>query len=256
MSGSLYDFPQYYDLLFRKDAEDEATFIQAAWKSFGSGALRRLLEPACGSGRLVIELANRGLHVTGFDICDPAVSFLKDQLQRKRLPAEVLSADMTDFRIGAAFDLAYCTLNTFRHLTTEADAHRHLQCVADHLRAGGLYILAFHLFPPGTDEQCVEQLSVQSGKTRVDFELRVLNFCRRKRIEQVRLQMDVQSPKHHINTRSEFPMRIYRAAQFESLLRKVPDFDLLETFDFDFDIEFPRDLDDDLADAVFILRKE
>lgn len=254
--ANLYDFPEFYDLIFRDDTKVEADFIEAAWKSYGNGKLTHLLEPACGSGRLVREFAKRGYDVCGFDLNQQAIAYLRDCISRDQLSASAEIADMTRFDLGRRFDLAFCTVNTFRFLTCDAMATLHLQHVADHLHPGGLYVLGFHLLPPHAAQQCVERSRVEDRGIQVDFELKVLDFSRVTRIENVRLTMDVTGADVPIHVASEHGMRIYQATQFEQLLEQVPDFELVEIHDFDFDIDFPRDLDDDLDDAVFVLRKE
>ena len=61
-----YDLPRYYDIVFEADTRAEADFLEAMAERWGRGA-GRILEPACGSGRLVEEMARRGHAVTGFD---------------------------------------------------------------------------------------------------------------------------------------------------------------------------------------------
>ena len=55
-----YDYPQYWDLAFRSETRLEADFIEVAARKYCEFPVRRLLEPGCGGGRLVIELAARG----------------------------------------------------------------------------------------------------------------------------------------------------------------------------------------------------
>jgi SAM-dependent methyltransferase len=54
----------------------------------------RFLEPACGTGRLIIELTARGYQVTGFDLSQPALSYLRRHLAGRRLQAEAFEAEM------------------------------------------------------------------------------------------------------------------------------------------------------------------
>ena len=65
--ASWYDYPQYYDILFQDFTQHEADFIEAACRKYCPFAVRRLLEPACGTGRLITELATRGYELIGFD---------------------------------------------------------------------------------------------------------------------------------------------------------------------------------------------
>ena len=99
------------------------------------------------AGRLIAELAARGYQMTGFDLSQPALSYLRRRLARRRLHAETFEAEMSDFRLGRPADAAYCTVNTFRHLLTEQAARGHLECIAGSLRPGGIYVLGLHLLP-------------------------------------------------------------------------------------------------------------
>src|SRR5205809_6964742 len=109
--GSWYDYPQYCDIAFQAYTQREADFIEAACRKYCPFDVRRLLEPACGSGRVVTELAARGYQVTGFDLSQPALSYLRRRLKRRRLHAETLQAEMSAFRLSRRVDAAYCTVN-------------------------------------------------------------------------------------------------------------------------------------------------
>src|ERR1700745_2239903 len=82
--ANCYDYPQYYDIAFQAYTQREADFIEAACRKYCSFDVRQLLEPACGSGRLVTELAARGYQMTGFDLTQPAVSYLRRRPKRRR----------------------------------------------------------------------------------------------------------------------------------------------------------------------------
>src|SRR6266404_9530096 len=87
--ANCYDYPQYYDIAFQAYTQREADFIEAACRKYCSFDVRRLLEPACGSGRLVTELAARGYQMTGFDLNQTALSYLRRRLTRRSLHAEI-----------------------------------------------------------------------------------------------------------------------------------------------------------------------
>ncbi len=151
-----FDYPQYYDIAFQGHTRQEADFIEAACRKYCPFDVRRFLEPACGSGRLVTELAARGYEVTGFDLSQPALSYLRRRLARLRLHAETFEANMSDFHLSQPVDAAYCTVSTFRRLLTEQAARRHLECIAGSLRPGGIYVLAFHALLLNPDEEDIQ----------------------------------------------------------------------------------------------------
>lgn len=254
-SPDCYDAPGYWDLAFSDETLYEADFIEAAAARYLKISRPRILEIGCGGGRQVIELAKRCCEVFAFDLNDSCVSWTQRQLKRRKLTAHVFSGDMTNFRLPRSVDIAHCLVNTFRHLLTEQTARQHLQCVAESLRPGGIYLLGFHLLPPDAAEEDCERWTINHRGTRVTTTIRVLNFCRRKRIETVRFNLKVTTPKKILRLSTDHQLRIYRADQFRTLLRSVPSFKLLDVFDFCYDLTEPLVLNDNLGDAVFVLQK-
>ena len=255
LEADWYDNPQYYDLAFQSETLPEADFIEAACRKYCTGKVRRLLEPACGTGRLVTELAARGYQLVGLDLSKPSLAYLRRRLARRRLRAEILCADMSDFVLGAPVDAAYNTFDGFRHLLSEEAALSHLQSVARCLRPGGVYLLGFHLLPLDADEECTERWSESRGQTKVTVTLRVLETDRRQRLEKLRVCLLIRSGKKELRLRHEFLFRMYTADQFRQLLSKVPDLELCDVYDFWYDIDDPLKLDDEISDTVFVLRQ-
>ncbi len=289
VQASWYDSPHYYDLAFRSETRPEAGFLEAAFAKYCAFTVRRVLEPACGTGRLVTEMAARGYRASGFDLSEASLAYLRRRLQRRGLKAEVVCADMADFRLrvcskrglapsptkyfprktatwrGACplleqtlsgpFDAAYCTFDSFRHLLTERSAQSHLQGIADSLRPGGIYILGFHLLPPDASEECTERWTERQGRTQVTVTLRVLATDRRRRVETIRISVLARTGSKESRLRDEFPLRMYTAGQFRRLLAKVPDLELVDVYDFWYEIDQPLTLSDELSDTVFVLRR-
>jgi len=185
------------------------------------------------------------------------LDYLRKRLTRQKLTASIVLGDMRQMKFRSRFDAAFCTFNTFRHLTTEADAVAHLNNVADQLRVGGIYILGFHCIPLDAEEESTERWTATHGGTKVHVTLRVIEFDRKNRIETLRASIKAETRSGITRrVRSEFPLRLYTIGQFKGLMKKVADrFELLQAFDFDYDIDHPRTLDDDLTDAVFVFKK-
>jgi SAM-dependent methyltransferase len=256
LNANWYDYPAYYDLAFRSETAPEADFLEAAFRKYCPFPVKRLLEPACGTGRLIAEFAGRGFRMAGFDRNDSALEFCRRRLARKKLKAEIFMADMADFSMPRPVDAAYNTFDGFRHLTTEDAARSHLECVARNVRQGGIYVLGFHLLPPDASEECIERWSERQGQTKVTVTLRVLATDRRKRIETIRISLLARTKNRTLRLRDEFPLRMYTAAQFRRLLARSSDWELCDVYDFWYEIDRPFELNDELSDAVFILRKQ
>ena len=255
LAANWFDYPQYYDIAFQAHTRREADFIEAACRKYCPFAARRFLEPACGTGRLITRLAARGYEVTGFDISQPALSYLRRRLARRRLHAETFQAEMSDFHLYQPVDAAYCTVNTFRHLLTEQAARSHLECIAGSLRPGGIYVLGLHLLPLDADQDAMQRWTQWRGKTKVTVTLRVLATDLRRRIEELEVHMLVHSESRELRLRHEFQLRMYTPRQFRRLLDSVPSLEMCDVYDFRYNIEQPSALSDEAAYTVFILKR-
>jgi len=253
--ANCYDYPQYYDIAFQAYTEREADFIEAACRKYCSFDVRRLLEPACGSGRLVTGLAARGYQMTGFDLSQPALSYLRRRLKRRRLHAETFQAEMSAFSLSRRVDAAYCTVNTFRHLLTEQAARDHLERIAISLRPGGIYVLGMHLLALDVNEEDVGRWTVRRGDTKVTVTLRILRTDVRRRIEDLRVWLLVLHGSKELQLTYDFQFRTYLPRQFRQLLDSVPSLELCDVYDFRYDIKQPVAVNDEMAYSVFVLRR-
>ena len=163
---------------------------------------------------------------------------------------------MTDFHLDQPVDAAFNTWNTFRHLLTEDAAQSHLRCIARNLRQDGLFILGMHLLPLDVDEESTERWTSKHGTTRVTTTLRVMKTNRRKRREDIRVNLRAKGPNKDLKLRHDFAFRMYTADQFRFTLAAVPELKLLDVYDFWYDIEEPLEFDDVITDTLFILQKQ
>src|SRR5438128_6522132 len=250
-----YDYPQYYDIAFQANTWREVDFIEAACRKYCPFDARRFLEPACGSGRLITELAARGYQVTGFDLSQSALTYLRRRVARRLLHAETFEAEMSNFRLARPVDAAYCTVNTFRHLLTEQAARGHLECVAGSLCPGGIYLLGLHLLPLDVDPEDDARWTEWRGQTKVTITLRMLHIDLRRRIENLRVCLLVRRGSKELRLRHEFQLRTYTARQFRRLLGSVPSLELCNIYDSCYDIEQPFAVNDKIAYCLFVLRR-
>ena len=255
LQANWFDYPQYYDIAFQAYTPGEANFIEAACRKYCQFEVRRFLEPACGSGRLITELAARGYQMVGFDASQPALSYLRRRLTRCRLHAELFEAEMSNFRIGKPADVAYCVVSTFRHLLSEQAARDHLECIARSLRPGGIYVLGLHLLPLGGDKEQSECWTQRRCETKVTVTLRFQRIDRRHRIEDARVCLMARRRSNELSLQHAFQLRTYSPRQFLRLLDSVPSLELCDVYDFRHDIEQPSALNDEATYTVFVLKR-
>jgi cyclopropane fatty-acyl-phospholipid synthase-like methyltransferase len=123
---------ELYDIAFDWDLSEEA-----AWLVQRLG--RSVLEPGCGSGRMLAALAAHGVEAVGIDTSEEMLA-----LARAR-GCEVVHADMTDFDLGRCFDGAVSVVSTVGILGPDGLAS-HLESMAKHLEAGGRYLVQQGVF--------------------------------------------------------------------------------------------------------------
>jgi SAM-dependent methyltransferase len=256
IEASLYDFPKYYDLVYGSDWKAEFDFLEQCFAKHVAGKVKRLFEPACGTGRLLVKLASAGYQVSGLDLNPAAIKFCNERLKRAGFKPSTFVADMCDFTLPKPADAAFNTINSFRHLGTQKQAVDHLRCVARSLRKGGIYVLGLHLTPTSVEPMQEESWAARRGNLAVLSRLWVTDCDTRKRKESVGMSFDVYTPTKQFRIEDCVVFRTYSANQMKSLIAEVKELELVETYDFGYDIKNPIEVDTATEDVVYVLRKK
>lgn len=250
-----YDAPRLYDIVFEEDTEKEGAFLEAMIERYGLRGRRRVLEPACGSGRLMEAMARRGYAVTGFDINPAMVEYTRSRLDRQGLPGRVFEARMETFDVPGSFELAHCLVSTFKYVASERGAVSHLRSASKRLVRGGLYVLGIHLSEYGVRARTRERWVGARNGTRVVCNIQQWPPGRRSRRERVRSRLIVTQRGTTRRYETSWTFRTYDASQLRALFRAVPSLEHVATYDFTYELHRERELDDEQLDVVAILRK-
>ena len=250
-----YDHPKYYDVAFGSSSREEADFVEACIKAHAGRRVRRVFEPACGTGRLLLEFAERGYSVIGTDTNPHAVAYCNARLVRRGFRPAARVGDMTEVHLPGKLDAAFNPVNSFRHLLTERAAETHLKSVAESLRPGGVYVLGIHLIPRTPDRILTERWEARRGRLSVSSRVWSKGLDSRKRRETCGITFNVETPKRTRRIRSELVLRTYSARQMKSLLRKIRRLDVVATYDFGYEIDSPILITPETEDVMFVLRK-
>ena len=136
------DHAWLYDAAFSWDVSQEVDWLVTR---FGPET-RRLLEPGCGSGRMMPDFARRGIEVVGVDSSEEMLARAAQRMRDAGLPVPLLICrDMADFAIADVVDGALCPIQTFAYLKTRDDAVRHLSCIERALAPAGKYLVQLGL---------------------------------------------------------------------------------------------------------------
>lgn len=253
---SIYDHPKYYDLVFGADCAAESNFIRDCAGKFASGKVKKLFEPACGTGRLLASLAKQGYQVAGIDLNPKAIEFCNERLERGGFGATTWVADMSDFTAPTRYDVAFNTINSFRHLLTEKQAVGHLRAMGECVRPGGIYLLGVHLTPTDADPSETESWSARRGHLAVNTHMWTIERDRRKRIERFGIRFDIHTPTRTWRIEDVLVLRSYTCGQMDRLIRTAEVWECVETFDFHYRIDEPTEVDAASEDVVYVLRRK
>jgi len=109
--------------------------------SFGPASV---FDAGCGTGRVAIELARRGIDVVGVDL-DPV---MLGQAKVKAPGLTWVHADLTSVDLGRTFDAVVMAGNVILFVASGTEA-RVIANLADHLAPGGLLVAGFQLTSGG-----------------------------------------------------------------------------------------------------------
>jgi SAM-dependent methyltransferase len=255
IAGHLYDFPKYYDLIFGSDWAAEFKFLEGCFDLYLRRPVRRVFEPGCGTGRLLVRLGKAGYDIVGLDLNPNAVAYCNDRLKRHGLPEAAFVGDMADFRLKKPADAAFNMINTFRHLPDEKAARSHFRCMADAVKAGGLYLLGIHLTPK-TEQRCTEECwSATRGHLTVNSRLWSKAIDLKTRKEIIGMTYDVHTPTEQFRIEDETIFRTYTAEQMRATIASDARWEIIETYDFRYDLEWPIEIGDSTEDVMYVLRR-
>ncbi|MEX5707911.1 class I SAM-dependent methyltransferase [Parafrankia sp. FMc6] len=125
------------------------------YRSLLDGVRGEILEPAVGTGRILIPLAESFPRIRGFDTSAPMLEICRENLAARRLDVAVFQADLLDFRAPSTFEAVIVPTGSFALLIGRDRAAAALRNVRDSLVPGGRFIVDVEPpkppSPPGTE---------------------------------------------------------------------------------------------------------
>lgn len=145
-------FARLYDDDYGEFTADLDLYLPFAERTGGP-----ILEAMCGTGRVLVPLAEEGHTVAGIDISPAMIAVAQSKIeaahQTQQASAEV--GDIRAIKLKENFALAFVAMNSFMHLATTEDQLSALRSIREHLRRDGLLIL--DLFNPDPHELTADQ---------------------------------------------------------------------------------------------------
>ncbi len=132
------EFAFVYDKLIGQDYTKIADKIEEIF-NIHNVKPKLVLDLACGTGSLTVELAKRGYDMLGIDMSEEMLSVAYDKA--KDYPdIRFLCQDMTEFELYGTVDAIVCTLDAVNYITDKRALKRLFKLVNNYLNPGGLFI--------------------------------------------------------------------------------------------------------------------
>jgi len=109
-------------------------------KSFGP----KVLELACGTGRVTIPVFESGVAVDGVDFSESMLRLARKHADAKSLKINFIQRDLRTLPFRDQYDLMYLPTATISHLLTRSDVEAFLSGVRRGLHSSGLLALDMH----------------------------------------------------------------------------------------------------------------
>lgn len=232
---------EHYDNFFQATEDIEM------YKKLADKYGREVLEIGIGTGRIAIELAKAGNKVTGIDFSQDMIDIGKKKSENENVDIEFIKADMRDFCINRKFDLVIIPVNTITHLLTLDDIQKFFNCVKEHLKDKGRFVIDFfnpiieYLPKEFGDEFIFNKYKAPKDEATIEVYAKT-KYHRKTQVTEHRLSYRIGDKE--INNEI-LEMRIYFPQELEGYL-KFNDFQIEEkygTYDMQkFDAESPRQI--------------
>ncbi|WP_409271620.1 class I SAM-dependent methyltransferase [Neobacillus sp. SCS-31] len=130
-----YEDPLKYDELYN-DYKEDLNYILECVKQETSP----IIELACGTGRVTIPMAKRGLKMIGVDIHAGMLNLAKQKAEKENLNIHFEQQDCTKLNLPIKAPLIFMTGNSFQHFLTNDSQNELFQSVKSHLQPNGEFI--------------------------------------------------------------------------------------------------------------------
>jgi SAM-dependent methyltransferase len=154
---------RFYDAIYSwKDYEGEAQKLRATVDTHARRPAETLLDVACGTGKHLSYL-QAYFRVEGLDL-DPELR----AVARERLPDVPFHlGDMTDFRLGATFDVVTCLFSAIAYAGSVDRLNAAVACMAGHLNPGGVLIVEPWFTPEQWEEGGLHAIQVNEPDLKI-----------------------------------------------------------------------------------------
>ncbi|SHJ72306.1 Methyltransferase domain-containing protein [Clostridium amylolyticum] len=130
-----YEDPDLYDSENEMYKDDLGLILEWAEKTKG-----KIIELACGTGRIALELAERGMEVVGVDLNKQMLKKAEEKAKGRNLYVQWILQDCTELNLNIKSTFIYMVGNSFQHFLTNESQDKLFESVSNYLDINGIFI--------------------------------------------------------------------------------------------------------------------
>ena len=140
--GTVYHEAELYDIAFGfRDVPAECGVLLELARTYSGRSPQSFIELAAGPAEHAREMARSGLRSVAVDLTPAMVQLGRRLASEGSVDLEYIEADMAAFSLQEPVDLAAILMDSLTVLLDNEAVLAHLQCVADALSPGAIYVL-------------------------------------------------------------------------------------------------------------------
>ncbi len=155
----------YDELMYDVEYDQWACYIIELIKEQSGNTSQGLLEYACGTGNITIELLKEGFDIVALDNQEAMLSATGEKLRKQGYNAKLVCADMVDFKLTKKVSTAVCACDGVNYILTKQKLKTFFNNVYRNLEEAGAFlfdisseyklkeVLADEFFYDDSDEQ-------------------------------------------------------------------------------------------------------
>ncbi len=216
--GSL--IAKWYDRILASETNDITFYKRIAAASDG-----KVLEVACGTGRLLVPIREAGVDIEGLDISPDMLAVCREKLLSKDLTSPLYEQDMVDFETGQLYRTIFISGGSFQLIEDIGKAMAALKRMHAHLLPDGELVL--DIFCPWEEiKQNQEgQWKIRRTARYEDEELWCYEcsyFDLREQVQRMRTKYELYRDNRLLGTScGEMILRWYGKHEFTLMLQKA-----------------------------------
>ncbi len=134
-------FSEVYDVLTQDVAyQKRCDYVELLMQKFLAKKPELVVDLACGTGTVAVELAKRGYDMTGIDASQEMLGVAVRKAKAEQLDILFLNQTMQEFELYGTVDVILCLLDSVNYLLDKEELEQCLHWVQNYLNPGGLFI--------------------------------------------------------------------------------------------------------------------